>query len=89
MGCIDSITCDMFPKQDENFLNKRVKVYFHYDTSKFIKGYIVRYDMMWPFRTIIKLDDERYIVGTECQYSLISSEDRVAEVDDQVKEVKE
>lgn len=86
MGCVDGITFDMFPKQDKKFLNKRVKVYFYYDTSKFIRGYIVRYDINIPFRTIIKLDDGRYVLGTECQFSLVPSEEYMTELDDQVKE---
>lgn len=89
MGCVNSITYDTFPKQHEKFLNKRVKVCFHYDTSKFIRGYIVRYDIDAPFKTIIKLDDGRYVLGTECQFSLVPFEDYVAELDEDIKKILE
>ena len=42
MGCIDTITYDNFPKQkDENYkypqfkVGSRLKVFYHYDTSKY------------------------------------------------------
>lgn len=76
MGCVETITYEKFPKQaDENYkypqLGKRVKVCYHYDTSKFHYGVIVRDDIEEPFETIIKLDNGNYIRATECQYSLI------------------
>lgn len=46
MGCVDTITYDKFPEQkDENYtypVGCRVKVYYHYDTSKYHYGTIVR-----------------------------------------------
>lgn len=76
MGCVETITCEKFPKQaDETYeypqLGRRVKVCYHYDTSKFHYGVIVRNDIEEPFETIIKLDNGNYIRATECQYSLI------------------
>ncbi len=73
MGCVDTITYNKFPKQaDENYkypqLGKRVEVCYHYDTSKFHYGVIVRSDIEEPFETIIKLDNGNYIRATECQY---------------------
>ena len=82
MGCVNGIAYDKFPEQHEKFLNKRVKVCFHYDTSKSVKGYIVRYDIEEPFKSIIKLDDGRYVLGTECQFSLIPFLECMAELDD-------
>jgi len=49
----------------------KVNVYYHYDTSKKHTGIIVRDDQEEPFETIIKLDDGRFLRGTECQYSPI------------------
>ena len=60
---------DKFPKQGEE-LGRKVNVCFNYNTSKIIKGKIVRDDMEKPMRTIIQLSDGRYILGTEGQYSI-------------------
>ena len=73
MGCIDTITYDKFPKQRDKNRN-RVKVCYHYDTSKYHYGTIVRDDMEEPFETIIKLDNGRYLMATECQFSYVVEE---------------
>lgn len=52
-------------------MGKKVNVCFNYDTSKTISGIIVRDDIEEPGRTIIKLDDGRYVLGAECQYSWV------------------
>ena len=89
MGCIDTITYDKFPKQkDENYkypefkVGSRVKVCYHFDTSKCHYGTIVRDDLEEPFETIIKLDNGRYLRAVECQYSYIDEIDE--EVSDDV-----
>ena len=81
MGCIDTITYDKFPKQkDENYkypefkIGSRVEVCYHFDTSKYHYGTIVRDDLEEPFETIIKLDNGRYLRAVECQYSYIDEE---------------
>ena len=75
MGCIDTITYDKFPKQkDENYMypvGGRVEVCYHYDTSKYHYGTIVRNDLEEPFETIIKLDNGRYLRAVECQFSYV------------------
>lgn len=38
--------------------------------SKKIEGTVIRDDVEDPHLTIIKLDDGRIILGTECQYSI-------------------
>lgn len=68
MGAVKNIKMDTFPKQGQ-YLNRKVEVCFHYDTSKTIGGEIVRDDSEEPFLTIIKLDDGRHVLATECQYS--------------------
>ena len=65
---VPNIKIDSFPKQGE-FLNKKTDICFHYDTSKTLGGQIVRNDIEEPFVTIIRLDDGRHILDTECQYS--------------------
>ena len=81
MGYIDTITYDKFPKQkDENYkypefkVGSRVEVCYHFDTSKYHYGTIVRDDLEEPFETIIKLDNGRYLRAVECQYSYIDEE---------------
>ena len=68
MGCIETITVYKFPKQSE-FVNRRVRVCFHYDTSKWIEGKIIRDDREEPYETLIELDDGRVIRGVECQFT--------------------
>ena len=68
MGIVNNIDYDNFPKQGDH-LNKKVEVYFKYDTSKALNGIIVRDDMEEPFEIIIKLDNGRYLRASECQYS--------------------
>ena len=81
MGCIDTITYDKFPKQkDENYkypqfkVGSRVEVCYHFDTSKYHYGTIVRDDLEEPFETIIKLDNGSYLRATECQFSYVDEE---------------
>lgn len=77
MGCVSTISYDKFPMQaDHNYkypeVGKRVKVCYHYDTNHYHYGVIVRSDREEPYKTIIALDNGRYILGTECQYSLVN-----------------
>ena len=96
MGCIDTITYDKFPKQkDENYkypefkVGSRVEVCYHFDTSKYHYGTIVRDDLEEPFETIIKLDNGRYLRAVECQYSYIDEDDEIdEEVSDDVCECR-
>lgn len=70
MGVVKTKGIDKFPVQGQ-LLNARVEVCFNYDTTKTIKGTIVRSDMEDSFETILKLDDGRFLRDTECQYSVI------------------
>lgn len=81
MGCVETIAYDKFPKQrDKNYkypemaVGARVKVCFHYDTSKYCTGRIVRSDIEEPFEEIIRLDDGRFVRTVECQYSYAAAE---------------
>ncbi len=67
MGCVKTITAYSFPKQSE-FVNRRCEVCFHFNTEKTKEGTIIRDDREEPFETIIRLDDGRLILATECQY---------------------
>lgn len=70
MGYVKNVKMDLFPKQGSS-LNKRVNVCFHYDTTKTIGGIVVRDDIEEPYIEIIRLDDNRYVLSTECQYNVI------------------
>ena len=70
MGCVSTVSFDKFPEQSK-WRGKQVNVYFHYDTSKEVKGTIVRDDREDPYRTIISLEDGRYVLGIECQFTVI------------------
>ena len=69
MGCHKNIDFKNFPKQSE-YLGKRTEVCFNYNLKQIIMGTVVRDDREEPFRTIIKLDDGRYVEAVECQYSV-------------------
>jgi hypothetical protein len=69
MGCHDNITYERFPKQGD-WLGKRVDVCFHYDSSRTIGGTIVREDEEAPWLCIIRLDDGRHVLTTECQHTM-------------------
>lgn len=68
MGVVANVGFEEFPKQG-HLLGKRVEVCFRYDTSKVIGGVCVRDDVEEPGRSIFKLDDGRYVLSSECQYS--------------------
>lgn len=69
MGCVETINFYKFPNQS-SWVNRRCKVTFMYDTSRYICGTIIRDDREEPFETLIRLDDGRVIRGAECQYSM-------------------
>jgi len=69
MGVRKGISHNEFPKQSP-YLNKRADVAFNYETQRTILGVIVRDDREEPWITILKLSDGRYVLATECQYSL-------------------
>lgn len=71
MGFIENVGFDSWPKQG-TWLDKRVRVCFDYDTSRTVLGTIVRDDTQSPGRGIIRLDDGRVVMMTECQYSPLS-----------------
>lgn len=62
------ITLTAFPKQGDH-LGKRTDVCFHYGAGGETTGVVVRDDMEDPWLTIIRLDDGRHVLATECQYS--------------------
>ena len=69
MGCEKNVGFDRFPKQG-SMLGKKVWVCFHYDAMNILFGETVRDDVEEPYRTIFKLEDGRYVLATECQYTL-------------------
>jgi len=70
MDAIDPIGFDRFPAQGD-FLGRRVKVCFDYDTSRTIEGKVIRDDAELPGLMLIQMDDGRVVRGVECQYSLM------------------
>lgn len=67
MGVHPNIDYDRFPRQGQ-FVNRRVRVCFNY-RPKYVYGVMIRDDAEEPFLGIIRLDDNRVIMATECQYS--------------------
>lgn len=68
MGVKQGIDYESFPKQG-TWLGRRCRVCFKYDLSHMILGTIVREDEEEPGIGIIRLDDGRHVLFTECQYS--------------------
>ena len=69
MGFVATITHDSFPKQSED-VGRAVLVVFQADPQHVMKGKLVRDDTEHPYRTIIRLEDGRHVMATECQYRL-------------------
>ena len=73
MGMHPNISHDRFPKQGR-WIGRKVTVCYNYDTSQPHSGEIVRQDAEEPGKMIIRVDVEgeaaRYILSTECMYSL-------------------
>jgi hypothetical protein len=69
MGISQLVNANTFPQQGRD-LGRRVQVVFYRDTSRQFPGVIVRDDDALPWVGIIKLDDGRYVLMTECQYSV-------------------
>ena len=59
---------EAFPAQG-SFLGRRVLVRFGYAPPDW-RGVIVRDDSVAPGLLIIRLDDGRHVLSTECQYQL-------------------
>lgn len=67
MGCEKAIDATRFPRQGELW-GKQVRVCFHYDATKAVLGTVVRDDAEEPCVMIIKLEDGRHVLATECMY---------------------
>lgn len=72
MGCEQTISATQFPKQGDQW-GRKVFVCFNYDTSQTFLGLVVRDDAEEPGRMIIKLDDGRHVLSTECQWSPVAA----------------
>jgi hypothetical protein len=68
MGFAANVGRHMFPEQG-SLLGKSVRVAFRYNLADTVAGVVVRDDVQEPFRTIIRLDDGRHVLGTECQFA--------------------
>lgn len=64
-----TIDYDEFPKQGTT-QGRRVKVAFG-NCDRRLLGVCVRCDTEAPFQAVIKLDDGRFILGSECQFSAL------------------
>lgn len=68
MGVHSNIALLGGPRQSDD-VGRRVLICFNYDTNHRATGVIVRDDIEEPGRTIFKLDDGRYLLSTECQWT--------------------
>lgn len=69
MGCVANVTATTFPRQGV-YAGRRCEVMFFY-SGPILNGTIVRDDAEAPGEMIIKLDDGRFILSAECQWSPI------------------
>lgn len=65
---VDTVGLHLYPKQSKD-VGKDVNVCFRKDLSNQLSGILVRDDMESPYVTIIRLNDGRYVLSDECQYS--------------------
>lgn len=72
MGCMCNLTAEAFPKQTA-YAGRRVRVCFNYEASGCLVGQVVRDDAEAPWVMIIRLDDGRHVLSTECQWHPLSS----------------
>lgn len=70
MGGEETIDAAWFPKQGR-WWGEQVRVCFNYDTSNTILGRVVRDDAEAPGLMIIRLEDGRHVLSTECQYQSV------------------
>lgn len=74
MGVITNIDFEQYPNQTK-YAGQRVLVCFKYDTRRIIPATILRDDAEDPYRTVLRLDDGRIVLGNECQWrNLLDSE---------------
>lgn len=71
MGNVAEIDHERFPEQDR--VGWRVQVIFHKNDAHSLEGECVRDDVAEPFVTILRLDDGRHVLSTECQYRFLTS----------------
>ena len=70
MGSVTTIAHDRWPAQSTAMPpGTQLWVAFYYDFANMLRGTVVRNDTEPPYRMIIRLDDGRYIMDDECQYS--------------------
>lgn len=69
MGVHQAIGYEKFPAQGKH-LDANVDVCFEYETKRLVGGVVVRDDAADPWITIILLDDGRYVLANECQYTM-------------------
>lgn len=67
MGAHPYIGADAFPTQG-SFVDSRATVCFHYDTSRTFPATVVRDDAEDPGVMILRLDDGRHVLSTECMW---------------------
>lgn len=70
MGCEKTIGAERWPQQGAYWGNQ-VRVCFDYDMTRTFLGLVVRDDAEEPGRMIIKLEDGRHLLSTECQWQPI------------------
>lgn len=76
MGSHKNIDADKFPEQD-CYLGVQVRVCFNY-VGRIFLGIVVRNDKESPGITIIKLEDGRHVLSTECEWRPVSMEESLS-----------
>ena len=67
MSKADTVSKDKFPRQG-SYLHSRVSVSFDMEGGGTIGGEVVRDDIDRPYIGIIRLDDDRHVLMSECYY---------------------
>lgn len=70
-----NISAEQFVAQDKKLINQSVVVMFQYESAKPRRGTIVRADAQSPFVTIIQMENNQFILGSECSYKIAAHAD--------------
>lgn len=70
MGEYKYLGVEKYPKQDPLLIDKKVVVMLAFDSKRPLRGRVLRADAELPREVVIKLDDDRIVLGSECSYKI-------------------
>lgn len=68
MGVVPWVDAAVYPTQSE-YVGRPARVCFNYDTANTFPAVVLRDDTGKPWLTVLRLDDGRCVLGSECQWT--------------------